>query len=148
MDLFELIKQDHEKVSDLMDKIEKTRESSESRRTELFESLRKELIPHMTAEETALYPLLLREPKGEEAALEAIEEHRAAQHLLRQLEETPKANKIWAAKFKVMKESIEHHVEEEESVVFEKTRQLLSKEQIADIARCLQDEKQRVMQSV
>ncbi len=45
-------------------------------------------------------------------------------------------------------ESIHHHIEEEEGQVFPMTRKVLSQSVISDIARCVQDEKQRVMASV
>lgn len=147
MDLFDMLRQDHEQVKQIMEQIRNTDESKEKEREERFASLKKALLPHMMAEEIAYYPLLEREPEAQDLALEAVEEHRAAQALLRQLDAQPAGNKIWAARFKVMMESIHHHIEEEEGQVFPMTRKVLSQTVISDIARCVQDEKQRAMAS-
>ena len=37
---------------------------------------------------------------------------------------------MWTAKFTVLKENIEHHVEEEEDEMFKKARKVLSEEEI------------------
>ena len=48
---------------------------------------------------------------------------RADETLMFQLEAEPKDTEEWTAKFTVLKENIEHHVEEEDGELFKKARQ-------------------------
>ncbi len=76
-----------------------------------------------------------------EIALEAYEEHRLVKQLLGELEAEPKDSEEWTAKFTVLKENIEHHVEEEEGEMFKKARQALSEEEIEELGERLQEAK-------
>ncbi len=49
----------------------------------------------------------------------------------------------WAAKLKVLKENVEHHVEEEEGEMFQKAREVLSEEQINQLGAQMEEEKKR-----
>ena len=46
--------------------------------------------------------------------LEGFEEHHVADVIVKELENVSPGDEQWAAKFKVLKENIEHHIEEEE----------------------------------
>ena len=46
------------------------------------------------------------------------------------MSETEVGSEVWTAKLKVLKESIEHHVEEEEDEMFPNARSEMSQEQI------------------
>ncbi len=60
--------------------------------------------------------------------LEAFEEHKVVKTLLGELESLGKDKEEWTAKFTVLKENIEHHVEEEEGEMFPKARKVLGEE--------------------
>ena len=62
--------------------------------------------------------------------------------LLGQLAAEPKNTEEWKAKFTVLKENIEHHVEEEEGEMFKKARQALSEEEIETLGDRLEEAKQ------
>jgi hypothetical protein len=62
--------------------------------------------------------------------LEAYEEHNVVKTLLAELDVLPKDDETWEAKLTVLKENVEHHVEEEEGEMFKKARKVLSTEQI------------------
>jgi hemerythrin-like domain-containing protein len=62
--------------------------------------------------------------------------------LLEELATAPKDDEQWTAKFTVLKENIEHHVEEEEGEMFEKARKVLSKDEIEKLGERLQEAKQ------
>ncbi len=53
--------------------------------------------------------------------------------LLGELEAEVKDDEKWTAKFTVLKEQIEHHVEEEEGEMFKKARRVLSNEEIEEL---------------
>jgi hypothetical protein len=130
MDAFALLKADHEKVAGILETIDETTERAVKGREELFTRLKEELDIHARIEEEIFYPAIEDEDETREITLEAYEEHRLVKQLLSELEAEPKDTEEWTAKFTVLKENIEHHVEEEEGAMFKKARTVLSKDDI------------------
>ena len=112
-------------------------------REELFTQLKAELDLHASIEEEIFYPALEETEETRDIALEAYEEHRLVKQLLTELAAEPKDTEEWTAKFTVLKENIEHHVEEEEGEMFKKARQALSKQEIEELGVQLQEAKQQ-----
>jgi len=145
MNAFDILKEDHKKVSDLFEKLEPTTERAIKTREELFAKLKMELDVHAHIEETILYPVLKEIEETRDITLEGIEEHRIVKVLLAELEEMPKGSEQWTAKLTVLKETVEHHVEEEEGEMFKQARSALSKEQIEQLTTRIQAEKKKQM---
>jgi hemerythrin-like domain-containing protein len=133
MDAFELLKQDHEKVSGIFEKLEPTTERGVKTREELFAQLKQELDIHARIEEEIFYPAIREAKETHEITLEAFEEHAVVKQLLSELDELPKDDETWGAKLKVLKENVEHHVDEEEDEMFPGARKVLSSEQIEQL---------------
>ena len=141
MNAFKLLKADHEKVAGILESIDKTTERALKTREELFTRLKQELDLHAKIEEEILYPALKELEETRELALEGYEEHRLVKQLLEELEAAAKDDEEWTAKFTVLKENIEHHVEEEEGEMFKKARRALSEEEIETLGDRLQQAK-------
>ncbi|MBA3768299.1 MAG: hemerythrin domain-containing protein [Acidobacteria bacterium] len=133
MNAFELMKQDHKKVSGIFEKLEPTTERGVKTREELFAQLNQELSIHARVEEEIFYPAIKEAKETRDITLEAYEEHIVVKQLLAELDEMPKDDETWGAKLKVLKENVEHHVEEEEGEMFPKAREVLSPEQIEEL---------------
>src|SRR5215212_8716469 len=127
MDALTLLKTDHDKVKKLLTELESTTERGLKRREELYTTIRKELTVHEIVEEEIFYPTLKEHPKATDIVLEGYEEHHVVDLLMGELDATPFDDEQWAPKAKVMKENIEHHIEEEEGEMFEKARQIFEK---------------------
>ncbi len=125
--IYDILKQEHVKVMQLFD------EAISKESKDVFMQLKSELDIHMEGEEKLYYPQLENKKEATEVALEGYEEHHVAKLLLSELEKTPADDKRWIAKMKVLKETVEHHVKEEESEIFEKSRSVLSDSQAEDI---------------
>jgi hemerythrin-like domain-containing protein len=130
MNAFTLLKNDHQKVAGILEKLEGTTERALKTREELFTQLKSELDVHTKIEETIFYPVLEKAEESRDITLEAFEEHRIVKQLLAELEASAKDDEVWTAKFTVLKENIEHHVEEEEGEMFKKARKVLSEQEI------------------
>jgi hypothetical protein len=141
MNAFELLKQDHKKVSGIFSKLEETTERAEKSRAELFTTLKQELDIHAHIEETIFYPVLKREAETRAITLEGFEEHKVVKTLLTELEAEDQTTEQWTAKLKVLKENVEHHVEEEEGEMFKSAREVLTNEQIQDLGTRMEEEK-------
>jgi iron-sulfur cluster repair protein YtfE (RIC family) len=128
MNAFTLLKADHKKVAGILEKIDETTERAVKTREELFTQLKTELDIHTRIEETIFYPALKDADETRDITLEAFEEHKVVKTLLGELESLGKDKEEWTAKFTVLKENIEHHVEEEEDEMFPKARKVLGED--------------------
>ena len=121
-----------------MEKIDSTTERGVKTREDLFTQLKTELDVHAHIEETILYPALEEVEVTHDITLEAYEEHRLVKQLLAELEKMDKGEEQWTARFTVLKENVEHHVEEEEGEMFPKARKALSEEQAEELGTRLE----------
>ena len=133
MDPFDLLEDDHKKVKKLLGELDDTTEKALKTRQELFARIKQEMLVHEALEEEILYPTLKEHDKTKEVSLEGYEEHHVVNEIMAELEEVPVDDDRWAAKFAVMKENVEHHIEEEEDEMFVKARQVLDKAQIDEL---------------
>ncbi len=133
---------DHDKVKKLLAEGESTTERGEKTRTELFGTLKAEMMIHERIEEEIFYPALKSHPKAKDIVLEGYEEHHVVDEIMGELEATGVTDETWGAKFKVMKENIEHHIEEEEGDMFKKARQVFDEDELEDLGRRMQELKQ------
>jgi iron-sulfur cluster repair protein YtfE (RIC family) len=141
MNPFELLKKDHEKVAGLFEKLDATTERAIKTRDELFTKLKNELDLHARIEESLLYPALQQFEESSDLTMEAIEEHRVVKRLLAELEAEAKDTEEWTAKLTVLKENVEHHIEEEEKELFKVARQVLGKEELSELGKNIQTAK-------
>jgi hemerythrin-like domain-containing protein len=65
--------------------------------------------------------------------LEALEEHHLVDDIVEQLKDTPFDDEHWSAKFKVTKENVEHHIDEEEKEMFKLVRANFSAEELEEL---------------
>ena len=133
MDALSLLKADHDKVKKMLAEGEQTTERAEKTRTELFDTLKAEMMLHERIEEEIFYPALKEHPKAKDIVLEGYEEHHVVDDIMGELEETDVTDETWAAKFKVMKENIEHHIEEEEGEMFKQARQVFETDELEQL---------------
>jgi len=139
MDAISLLKADHDKVKKMLAEGEETTERAEKTRTELFEKLKAEMLIHERIEEEIFYPALRSHPKAREIVLEGYEEHHVVDEIMGELEATDVTDETWGAKFKVMKENIEHHIEEEEGEMFKTARGVFETDELEQLgARMLE----------
>jgi hemerythrin superfamily protein len=121
MDIFEELHKEHEEVAGLIATLEE-----KGRDDKTFETLRTQLTAHSKAEEQVLYKRLETEESVRDTVLEGYEEHKVVVKVLSDMAKTTDDEEKFAAKLAVLKENVEHHVEEEEGTLFEGARPLLA----------------------
>jgi hemerythrin-like domain-containing protein len=131
--LFDTLHEEHEKVKQVLRQIQQLGMRDSDRRDQLFMELKHLLLPHMKGEESVLYSALADRRETHDSALHAIEEHHAARLLLNELDEMRRDTEQWKAKLDVFYDVLMHHIESEEKVVFQKTEQNFSHEEMQDI---------------
>jgi hemerythrin-like domain-containing protein len=130
MNALTLLKEEHGQIKKLLEEGESTTERGVKTRTELYERLKDLLTNHERMEEEVLYPALKSHPKARDLTLESYQEHHVVDLILEELEATPVTDEKWGAKFKVAKENIEHHIEEEEGELFRDARQIFEPDEL------------------
>ena len=130
MNAISMLKTDHDKVKKLLTELESTTERGEKTRAELFSTIKGELTVHEIIEEEIFYPALKSHPKAKDIVLEGYEEHHVVDVLMAELEALDVTDETWGAKALVMKENIEHHIEEEEGEMFKQARQVFEESEL------------------
>ena len=150
MDALTLLREDHQKVKKLMGELEKTTERGVKTREELFTQLVNELTVHEKIEEQIFYPRVKEQAttkKVEEMIAESYEEHHFVDTVKAELHDTPFDAEEWAAKFKVMKENVEHHAfEEEEEKLFPKVLKIFTKDELDEMGTEMEELKQELLE--
>ena len=142
MDAIAMLKADHDKVKKLLDELETTTERGVKTRAELFSTIKGELTIHEVIEEEIFYPALKAHPKAKDIVLEGYQEHHVVDLLMGELEDLDVTDEKWGAKALVMKENIEHHIEEEEGEMFTKARQVFDRQELEDLGSRMADRKE------
>jgi hemerythrin superfamily protein len=141
LDIYSLIKQDHQEVASLFRRLQAAEGFSETSE-QLFAQLREELDLHAHAEERVWYAAL-REAEGtQELVEEALEDHALVQNLLDELAAAHLDAEAWNEKLERLEAHIEDHVEHEEGHIFDMARRLFTAAQIAELAQRWQAAKQ------
>jgi len=135
MDAITLLKTDHDKVKKLLNELETTTERGVKTRSELFATIKGELTVHEAIEEEIFYPELKAHPKAKDVVLEGFQEHHVVDLLMGELESLDVSDEAWGAKAIVMKENIEHHIEEEEGEMFKVARRVFDADELEDLGK-------------
>src|SRR4051812_38391125 len=133
MDAMELLKNDHEQVKNILEQLDSTTEKGVKTREELFTKFKSEMTVHERIEEEIFYPRLTEQAKTKEIALEGYEEHHVVDVVIGELDNVAYDDERWGAKFTVMKENIEHHIEEEEGEMFKLAKQALDSDELEEL---------------
>ncbi|TWI55576.1 hemerythrin HHE cation binding domain-containing protein [Pseudomonas duriflava] len=150
MNAIELLKNDHKVILDILEQLTNTSERAVKKRQELVQKLETELTLHTHIEEEILYPAFKSAGKKEEAKMyyEAIEEHRAVDSLvLPHIKATAPDSLEFSGRVKVVKELLEHHIEEEEEEMFKDAQALLGS-QLDTLGTQMQERKKSLKQEL
>jgi len=148
-DAIALLEADHELVRNYLEELTESTERAAKTRARLLEKIRTELDIHMRIEEEIFYPALAERAKDHDHKImvpEAREEHRAVRDLvLPDLEKTDPSAIEFTGRAKVLKELVEHHVQEEEEEMFPAARDLMSHDELIELGERMAERKTELM---
>lgn len=151
MNAIDLLKADHEKVKGILSQLSESTDRAVKKRTELLEKLELEVSIHTQLEEEILYPAYKAAGGKAEAEMyyEAKEEHRTVDSLvLPDLKGTDPTSPEFAGRVKVVKELLEHHIEEEETDMFPHAKKILGKAKLDELGDQMLTLKARLKKSL
>lgn len=146
-----MLEDDHERLQELLGQLEQTTERAIRTRRELLAQVAAEIRVHAELEETHFYPAYreaVRQKHDRAMYFEAVEEHRLVHVLLLELEMTDVASDEFGAKAKVLREIIEHHIEEEEGQMFPRARKAMMNSDLAELGQWMAQRKTELMAAV
>lgn len=133
MEIFQAIRNDHEKQRSLMKVLVETSGDTRSRR-ESFTELKEQLSQHAIAEERYFYAPLMKSDKTIDDSRHGIAEHHEIEELVEKLEETDMGSSAWLHYMKTLQERVLHHLAEEEKEFFKHADKVLSSKQKDELA--------------
>ena len=142
MNALTMLMDDHDRMKKLLNELESTTERGVKIRAELFSTIKGELTIHEIIEEEIFYPELKAHPKARDIVLEGYEEHHVVDLVMKELEECPVEDESWGAKAKVMKENVEHHMQEEEGEMFKQARAVFDQAELRDLGERMEARRQ------
>jgi hemerythrin superfamily protein len=137
MNAIELLKSQHRKVESLFSKLEKATQAKQ--KEQYFVEIADSLAIHASIEEHHFYPGV-KDKATEGMLLESVEEHLTIKRVLSDLLELDADDKTFDAKIKVLKDLVEHHVEEEEDSLFPAVAKAIDKADLEAIGKAMSEE--------
>lgn len=131
--VFEVLKREHKEIKRLL-----KRADTDPRQ---FSHLAQKLTMHVQTEEDVLYTPLRNDRHLHSMILEGFAEHHVVDLIMREIERSKTGTDEWHAKLKVMKENLEHHIEEEEGEMFKQARQVFDKDTLEELGERMQTRK-------
>ncbi len=127
MNITELLKEDHREAESLIAGLEGDADH------ETFGKLKKALKTHTKIEEEILYPAMEKFDETEELVDESYQEHGEVDQLLADMSGTEPQSEEFQELLAQLKESLEHHIEEEEIKLFPNAENLLGAETLEEM---------------
>jgi hemerythrin-like domain-containing protein len=146
-DAIALLKEDHKKVHGLLTRLEATTERAVETREDLLAKIVQEIQMHITLEEEIFYPAYKEAvSKKDDVKLyqEALEEHHLVDTVLSEIGASDPQSEVFSAKAKVLRELVEHHVEEEEKEMFPRARKAMSAAELQRLGSTMKERKREL----
>jgi len=146
MDAITLLKDDHKKVREMFREFEAAGDRAYKTKQRIAEQVFMELEVHSKIEEEIFYPAVREKAgkEGKELVAEGFEEHHVVDVLIGELKALDPEAEEYDAKFKVLTENVEHHIEEEEQEMMPEAKEALG-EALAELGERMLRRKEELM---
>jgi hypothetical protein len=132
----DLLVQQHREVDQLFAKLE---EADENEKADLAGELATALVGHSMIEKEIFSPALREAARDEKEVASAFEEHAVVEFELKRLTSVKPNDETFDTKVGVLKELVQHHVREEETVLLKQAQQSMEDEQLDELGVEMED---------
>ena len=150
MDALTLVRQDHRRVENLLERVERLEDDDAKERGVLLGQLQAALRHHVDAEEAILYTIFRERARRAEVDLarldQAIEQHRLITRLAGELATTSPRDPALEAKLTVLVEQVRTHLDSEDSVLLTAVEDLLDDDTLQELGRRM-EQRDRVIEA-
>jgi hypothetical protein len=145
MNVFLLLRRDHDKVSAIFKQIQDGLGQSDTpERHQLFRQLKGELELHAAVEDLHVYRVFQEAESTRDDAVVALEAHRRIKTLLDELEAAPAYDHAWVPKFEDLHKLVEKHVALEENQMFRKAEAIMTPQEAEELGVTVETAKQAI----
>jgi len=133
-DAITFLKEDHKRLRALLESLQAAQ--SAERRAKAIEQTEAALKLHTKLEEEFFYPAFREaaaNKRDRQMFYEATEEHHTVDVVLPEVKQASYEPDVFAARAKVLKELVEHHIKEEQDELFPRARKLLPAAELKEI---------------
>jgi hemerythrin-like domain-containing protein len=123
MDIISHLQREHDDIRNLLEQIDGADDTPDER-GDLLAALREDLLTHIKGEEQTFYQEIAMRTGLKAIIEEARGEHTLVVELLDELHAIPMEDVDWKERFESLRETIEDHLEEEETSIFEEAREI------------------------
>lgn len=139
MDAISLLTDEHKQLKKLLNELLKTSQGAIKTREKLFAQFKQMLTRHEEMEERVFYPALKKQDSNtKEKVTHAYEEHHVADLIVKELKNLSCSDGKFDAKLAVLKENLEHHIQEEEEDLFPRASRDFDKPKLQQLAQDMQ----------
>ncbi|WP_447061116.1 hemerythrin domain-containing protein [Vibrio alginolyticus] len=131
--IFDVLKESHEKQRLLLDALMETSGDSPARE-EFYHNLKEELEQYAAAEERFFYAPLIDSDKTIDLTRHGIAEHHEIDKVIAQLDATDMSSPAWLNLMKTLRHKVLHHLEEEEQRFFQLAGKVMTDKQKMKLA--------------
>ena len=142
MNALELLKQDHERVTQLFEVMRGMNDYASKER--LFRQIKDELEVHTYLEETVFYPAVAELKSLRRTILESYEQLRHVRTLLREIEYLEDGSEGFETKLAAMKEYVEHYIKHVETELFPRSESAMAPEYLERLGNDMEQKKRCV----
>lgn len=137
-----MLREEHARVTARFEDFEA--ETDAMARRQIVEEIARELELHVRIEEQIFYPAVRasRAEEGRELVEEAQEEHETVKQAIAELDEMEPTDPSYETRVLDLKETVEHHVHEEEGEMFPLAEERISASRLQDLAAQMRSLKQ------
>jgi|SRR5579884_1345300 len=146
-DAISLLKKDHDKVRELLKKLQHAADRGMSKAETLLDQIDREVKIHSQVEEEIFYPAFHAAAQTKEENklfFEAKEEHHIVDMVMPEVKDAGGDSADFAGRAKALKDLIEHHADEEEKEMFPRAKKLLGREELRDLGQRIKDRKREL----
>ncbi|NBO19489.1 MAG: hypothetical protein EBV03_09760 [Proteobacteria bacterium] len=147
MNIYSLIKKDHDEAREIMEEIMAAKDNPDECE-QLIEELKVAILAHAKSEEKIFYSAL--KETGEEELVEEvphfIKEHKEVEQMFEEIGELEATDPLWWERFGAIRQALMHHMEEEEQDVFKEAKQEIKAEEAKELGMEMEELEEKVKQ--
>lgn len=138
MNIYEALETDHREFERLLDELLEASQADDDSWKDVLDELRRGVIAHAHAEEAVFYNALRELDESKDLVMHSYGEHAMAEGEMRALGAAKLIDTTWTTMVEKLRKDLLHHIEEEESRVFEAARRVLSDEEADQIGEAFE----------
>jgi hemerythrin superfamily protein len=133
MIIYEALSKDHREFERLLGELVTASKANDDGWKRILDELRRGVLAHAHAEEAVFYNALREEDAGKGLVMHSYAEHAKAEAIMRTLGAAKLIDANWTSLVEKLREDLTHHIQEEESKVFDAARKCFSDDEANQI---------------